>query len=196
MLAIQYCAGPQTIAGRLGISTVEAHEMIKQHHELFSTYWNWVEDWTARAFATGVMWTPMGWHCRTGITELNDRSIANFPIQGTGADILRLACVWATRHGLWLCGPVHDAILLEAPEERIETDVAFLQELMRRGSRVVLTPFGGEVCELRTDVKIIRYPDRYTDPRGDAIWARVLGLLAEYRTAKQEEDDGRTTQLG
>ena len=37
--------------------------------------------------------------------------------------------------------------------------------------------------ELRTDAKIIRYPERYSDPRGDAIWTRVLGLLAEPLTA-------------
>jgi hypothetical protein len=36
------------------------------------------------------------------------------------------------------------------------------------------------MLELRTDAKIIRYPDRYTDPRGDAIWKHVLTLLAEY----------------
>ena len=35
--------------------------------------------------------------------------------------------------------------------------------------------------ELRTDAKIIRYPDRYTDRRGDAVWANVLQLLAEYQ---------------
>ena len=33
--------------------------------------------------------------CRTGITEFNARSIGNWPVQSTGADILRLACVWA-----------------------------------------------------------------------------------------------------
>jgi len=30
---------------------------------------------------------------------------------------------------------VHDALLLEAPIERIEADAALLQELMRRASR-------------------------------------------------------------
>jgi hypothetical protein len=188
LLAIQYGAQAETLAGRLGVLTVEAREMLRQHRVLFAVYWDWAADWFARALDTGVMWTPMGWYCRTGITERNERSIINFPVQGTGADILRLACVWATRHGLKLCGPVHDAIVVEAPEERIEADVALLQELMRRASRVVLTPPGGAVCELRTDAKIVRYPDRYTDPRGDEIWARVLELLAEYRTSAPQQE--------
>jgi DNA polymerase-1 len=77
---------------------------------------------------------------------------------------------------LRLLAPVHDAVLIEAPLERIEADVALMQELMRRASRVVL---GGH--ELRTDAKIVRHPDRYTDRRGDAVWTNVLRLLAEYR---------------
>src|SRR5262245_65055842 len=112
------------------------------------------------------MWTGLGWTCCTGITEFNGRSIRNFPIQGSGADILRIACIWATRHGLRLLAPVHDAVLIEAPIERIEVDVALMQEIMRRASRVVLGTH-----ELRTD--------RYTDRRGEAVWANVLQLLAE-----------------
>jgi hypothetical protein len=30
---------------------------------------------------------------------------------------------------------------------------------------------------LRTDAKIIRYPDHYTDSRGDEIWKHVTRLL-------------------
>jgi DNA polymerase I len=134
LLAIQYGAQAETLAGRLGISTFEAHEMIAQHRELFAVYWRWAADWLAHALDTGVLWTPLGWFCRTGITEFNERSIINLPVQGTGADILRISCAWATRHGLELCGPVHDAIVLEAPEDRIEADVALLQEIMRRAS--------------------------------------------------------------
>jgi DNA polymerase I len=190
LLSIQYGVQSETLAGRLGISTFDAHEMLAQHHELFAVYWQWAADWLAHALDTGVMWTPMGWFCRTGITEFNERSLINFPVQGTGADILRIACVWATRYGLELCAPVHDAILIEAPLDRIEADVALLQEIMRRASRAVLTPPGSAVCELRTDAKIIRYPDRYTDPRGDEIWARVLELLAEYQATIRKQEAG------
>jgi len=175
-LAIQYGIQAETLGARLGVSTFDAHEMINQHHELFAVYWRWSDDWLGHALDTGVMWTPLGWTCRTGITEFNARSIRNFPIQGSGADILRVACIWAIRHGLRLLAPVHDAVLIEAPLERIEADVALMQEIMRRASRVVL---GGH--ELRTDAKIIRHPERYTDRRGDAVWANVLRLLAEYR---------------
>jgi hypothetical protein len=181
LLAIQYGIGPETLSGRLGVASFDASEMIAQHRELFAIYWRWAEDWLASALDTGVMWTPLDWQCRTGITEFNQRSIMNFPVQASASDALRIAIVMAERHGLTLLGPVHDALLIEAPVERIEADVALLREIMRRASRVVLNPAAAGALELRSDAKIVCHPDRYSDSRGKAVWADVLRLLAEYR---------------
>ena len=180
LLASQYGMSAETLASRLGVSTFEAYEMLNQHREQFSQYWQWSDDWVQHVLQTGRMHTAFGWTCRTGITEFNERSIRNWPIQASGADILRIACILATRHGIKLLAPVHDAVLIEAPIEKIEADVALMQEIMRRASRIVLNTDATGTHELRTDAKIIRYPDRYTDPRGDEIWRRVLQLLDEY----------------
>ena len=181
LLASQYGMSAKTLASRLGVSTFEAHEMLNQHREQFSQYWQWSDDWVQHALQTGHMRTAFGWTCRTGITEFNERSIRNWPIQASGADILRIACILATRHGIKLLAPVHDAVLIEAPIEKIEADVALMQEIMRRASRIVLNADAAGTHELRTEAKIIRYPDRYTDRRGDEIWRRVLQLLGEYQ---------------
>jgi DNA polymerase-1 len=183
LLAVQYGMHADTLAARLGVSTFEAHQMLGQHHELFSQYWRWSDDWVQHALQTGTMWTVFGWNCRTGITEFNERSIRNWPVQATGADILRIACILATRHRIKLLAPVHDAALIEAPIDRIETDAILMQEIMRRASRIVLNANADGTHELRTDARIIRYPERYSDPRGAAIWARVLDLLAEQAPA-------------
>jgi hypothetical protein len=185
LLAVQYGMSTETLAGRLGVSTFEAHEMLTQHREQFSQYWAWSNDWVQYALQTGSMRTAFGWACQTGITEFNDRSIRNWLIQATGAEILRIACILAARHGIKVLAPVHDAVLIEAPIERIEADVAVMQEIMRRASRIVLNADLSGTHELRTDYTIVRYPDRYSDKRGVQIWAKVLQLLAGYqRTAK------------
>jgi DNA polymerase I-like protein with 3'-5' exonuclease and polymerase domains len=114
LLSIQYGAGAETLAGRLSISRFEAHEMLNQHRELFAQYWRWSDDWLQAALQTGVMRTAFGWSCRTGILEFNERSIRNWPIQATGADILRIACILMKRHGIRLLAPIHDAVLIEA----------------------------------------------------------------------------------
>jgi hypothetical protein len=187
-LSTQYGVHAATMATRLGCSEIEAHELLMLHRGLLSQYWCWSDDWLHHALNTGTMRTVYGWQCATGITEFNERSIRNWPIQSTCADLFRLACVWGTRHGLTLIAPVHDAVLLESAEDRIEVDVALMREIMRRASRVILNPTSEGTFELRTDVKIIRYPDRFTDSRGTELWDTVLKLLAERRekTAVQE----------
>ena len=177
-LGAQYRMQHLTLAQRLGVSLLAASEMLNQHRSLFAQYWDWNEDWIAHALNAGVMHTPLGWECRTGITEFNTRSIGNWPIQSISADILRVAVVWAHRRGIKLLGTVHDAVLIEASIDRIEADVALMQEIMRRASRVVL----GTGKELRTSAEIVRYPDSYSDKRGVTIWQEVMELLSQYCT--------------
>jgi hypothetical protein len=177
LLAAQYGISHKSLAIRLGVSELEATELLNQHREQFAQYWSWSDDWLAVALDTGCMRTAFGWTCCTGVTEFNERSLRNWPVQAAGADILRIACIWATRRNISVVAPVHDAVLIEAPAEQIDADVALMREIMRRASRVVLNaqPFGPH--ELRTDRTIVRYPDRYTDTRGDNLWAHVTGLL-------------------
>ena len=58
---------------------------------------------------------------------------------------------------------------------------------MRRASRIVLNAAPDGPYELRTDAKIIRYPERYTDKRGEQIWQQMLDLLAEYERQQEAE---------
>jgi hypothetical protein len=185
-LGTQYNMQALTLSTRLGVSYLEAHEMLQLHRGLFSQYWHWSEDWLHHSLTTGEMHTVYGWQCATGVTEFSENTIRNWPIQSTCADIFRLAYVWGSRHGLALIAPVHDAVLLEAPEDRIEADVALMREIMRRASRVILNPTADGTIELRTDYKIIRYPDRFTDKRGTELWETVLKLLAERRARSAE----------
>jgi DNA polymerase-1 len=82
--------------------------------------------------------------------------------------MLRLACL-ATERGIEICVPVHDALLIAAPLYRLEEDLAAMREVMREAFSVVLDGF-----ELTTDVKVVRYPDRYADPRGKTMWQRTM----------------------
>jgi DNA polymerase I-like protein with 3'-5' exonuclease and polymerase domains len=191
LLSTQYGLSATSLAARLGIPTFDAHEMLGQHRQQFAQYWAWSDDYVAHALQTGIVRTALGWSYRIGLVgAVNDRSIRNWPIQSAGADILRIACILAVRHGVKLLAPIHDAVLIEAPIARIEADVALMREIMRRASRIVLNATADGTHELRTDAKIIQFPDRYTDKRGDEIWARVIELLDPYRQ-RQEAEPGK-----
>jgi hypothetical protein len=88
------------------------------------------------------------------------------------AAALRLACCFATERGVEVCAPVHDAVLICAPLGRLDADMTTTRMAMAQASRVVL---GG--LELASDVKIVRWPDRYMDPRGAVMWSKVMKLL-------------------
>jgi DNA polymerase I len=87
--------------------------------------------------------------------------------------MLRLACCLGIERGIEICAPVHDAGLIMAPLDRLEADIETMRMAMAEASRVVLDGF-----ECRTDVTVVRYPDRYSDPRGVVMWRKVTNLLS------------------
>jgi len=96
--------------------------------------------------------------------------------------MLRLACCFGIRDGIEICAPVHDAVLIAAPLDRLDEDVTKMQAAMGAASRSVLNGF-----ELRTEVKLVRSPDRYMDKRGADMWARIMQLLDEIEIAEAAE---------
>jgi hypothetical protein len=93
-------------------------------------------------------------------------------MQANGAEMLRLACCFATECGIRVCAPIHDAILIEASLDELEETVEKAQENMAQASEIVLGGF-----KLRTDAKLVRYPDRYEDPRGKEMWKTVWEII-------------------
>jgi hypothetical protein len=181
LLAAQYEMQAWGLAGRLGISTTEASEILHQHRRLYGRYWAWSDAWVHRALSHGQMWTNFGW-CFYLDRPVKERTLRNWPIQSHGAEILRLSCIWATRYGLKVLAPVHDAVLIEAPSHQIERDAALMREIMRRASRIVLSTPEREFV-LRSKTTFVCYPHRYSDPRGEFIWSIVTRQLAAMEEA-------------
>jgi DNA polymerase-1 len=178
VLAVQYGMGAEALAQRLGQPPIRARELLRLHRETYRVFWTWSERAVDYAMLTGSLHTVFGWRVQVPL-EANTRSLANFPMQANGAEMLRLACCLATEQGIEVCAPVHDAVLICAPLDRLDADIARMQDAMREASRVVLDGF-----ELGTDAEIIRYPDRYADPRGAVMWERVMKLIHEQQQGK------------
>jgi hypothetical protein len=182
-LGINYDMQGPSLGKKLNQPTVYANELLELHHELYSVYWEWSERIMDQAVTKGVLQTVMGWKIRTP-GMFNPRSIRNFMMQAHGAELLRLSCCMATEAGLNLCGPLHDAIFLESPVERIEEDVERLKLFMQTASRIVL---GGFEC--RVEAKIFEYPKRYRDKRGVKMWNTVMDLIGETNEKFEEEEE-------
>jgi DNA polymerase family A len=173
VLAVQYGMGSDSLAMRIGQPKMVARDLLQAHRETFPTFWKWSECAVHHAMLHGKIWTVFGWPILVG-TESNPRSLANFLMQGNGSELLRLACCMATESGIEVGAPVHDAVLIVAPLDRIEVDTARMRDIMSEASSIVLGGF-----RLGTDVKIVRYPNRYVDKRGRVMWERVCKLVLE-----------------
>jgi DNA polymerase I len=170
-LAINYGMGVPSLAKGLNSHTLIASNIIEQHRRAYPRFWQWRDEVVNTAMLRREMRSVFGWTLRIS-TSPNKRTLYNFPMQANGAEMLRLACCLGTEQGIEICAPVHDAVLICAPLDRLEADVIKMQELMRESSRIVLNGF-----ELGTDASVVRHPDRYMDDRGAAMWQRVMKLI-------------------
>lgn len=172
-LGVNYGMEAHGLAARLGVTPAEAHELLRLHRLTYRRFWQWSDEVVTSALLSGRMCATFGWQIHVGAGS-NPRSLMNWPMQGNGSEMLRLACIAATEAGIEVCAPVHDAVLIAAPLDRLDADVATTRALMERAGAAVT---GG--LPVRTDAEVIRWPDRYTDERGSEMWRRVMRLLAD-----------------
>lgn len=169
-LGVLYGLSAEGLARKLNVPPVRGRDLLRMHKETFCQFWRWSDGIQDEAILAGRLRTVFGWAVHAG-DQPNPRSLRNFPMQGNGAEMMRLACCLTTERGIGLCCPVHDALLIEADAAEIDAAVEATQQAMREASEIVLAGF-----QLRTDAKIVRHPDRYSDKRGQVMWQTVCEL--------------------
>jgi DNA polymerase I-like protein with 3'-5' exonuclease and polymerase domains len=176
-LAVQYGMGPEGLAQKIGRPVAAARELLGLHRATYPVFWRWSQAAVDRATLLGRLDTVFGWPIHVGPSTdpagrgPNPRSLANFPCQANGAEMLRLAACLLVERGIGLCAPVHDAVMVEGPAREIEEVVAQTRAAMAEASRAVLAGF-----EIGTDAKVVSWPERYVDESGAAFWETVLRL--------------------
>jgi len=173
VLAVQYGMGAESLSQKIAEPTARARQLLQMHRETYRVFWRWSDGAVDHAMLRGNLYTVFGWPIHVG-TQANPRSLRNFPMQANGAEMLRLACCLATEGDIRVCAPVHDAILIEAPLDRLEEAVEATQQAMVEASQLVLDGF-----PLRSEAKRIRYPEQYSDQRGQRMWNTVWEIVAE-----------------
>ena len=172
-LAVQYGMGEQSLAASLGEPEIVGRELLRLHRQTYPAYWRWSQAAVDHAMLFRRLHTVFGWNLFVG-PDANPRSLANFPCQANGSEMLRLACCLIVERGIRLLAPIHDAVMVEGAADDIDAVVAETQAAMCEAGRVVLDGF-----ELRTDADVVVYPDRYEDERGVAMWGRVNEIVAD-----------------
>ena len=173
MIGMSYGQTPFGLAKNTGLPLVTAEAVHKDLRRIYARYWRWIETEVMRAEIAGSISTPLGWLMPVTKDTPHTR-LLNFPMQAACSDIMRLATTFMLEEGLAICCTVHDAVLIEAPIDRIEADAEVAKECWRHASEIVLDGF-----KLGADCKIFRYPECYHDDDGSTMWNRILNTLTE-----------------
>jgi DNA polymerase I-like protein with 3'-5' exonuclease and polymerase domains len=168
------------MAYKLGISCPEAAKLLRAHKRLYHKFWAWSNAAVDMVSVKGVVQTCFDWRLHRVYCEdrasMNKqwRSVQNFPTQAHGAEMLRLACIYAADEGLPIIAPVHDAIMIEAPTGEMPEVSARMEFLMRKASRDVLRGF-----EVDVEHTFTGDGERYMDDDGKAFFEQIMGIVGE-----------------
>lgn len=174
VLGVGYGMSAESMAAQAGLHIDEARALLLHHKQTYRKFW----DWALANQNAGLLGLPLqttfGWTWQAGMgTDVNPRSLLNWPMQANGAEMMRLACCLLTEQGIMVCCPVHDALLVEGPADDMESVIAATRSAMEQASELVL----GKGFIVKTDVEQVAYPERYRDKKGVKMWERVVANL-------------------
>jgi hypothetical protein len=174
-LAAMYGAWYVTIASRLNISINRARYLLEEHQRRFPRVWRWFRQQVALSYGYRHAITPHGWKLHIG-RFVGARTVRNFPVQGTGADILRRAHTLLWEAGYRIAAPLHDALLVEVKIEDLNTAVVEVPTIMETAGKQLL----GDDSILVAEPYVIRPGECATElikPEAQSIWETIRRVL-------------------
>jgi DNA polymerase I len=138
-----YGIGPFALAQRLATPVAEARRFIQQYFERFPGIRRYLDDQIAHAREHGYVETVSGRRRyipelrspNYGIRQFGERAATNAPVQGSAADIIKLAMIRIDRDlsddaDARMLLQVHDELVFEVRRDRIETIRSLVVERM------------------------------------------------------------------
>jgi DNA polymerase I len=172
-LGVNYGMGVPSLARGLDRHPLVAGRIIELHQRTYAPFWQWRNNAVMQALLDRRIETQFGWPLHL-TTSPNLRTLFNFPMQGNGAEMLRLAVVDLCEAGLVPSMTVHDGLLFELDNEE---QVTAAKEIMAKAGREVCNDF-----EVGVDVdqKLLN-GERYQDKRPVAqkMWQTIMGVLKD-----------------
>ena len=141
---IMYGAGPYRMSQELGISMADAKSLIDTYFNTYPGIRNYMDETLMFARDKGYVETMYGRRRRMGdlyasnrnLVQAEERAAINMPIQGTAADIIKIAMINIHKrmvreayHSKMIL-QIHDELLFECPNTEVEKLAAMVQEEM------------------------------------------------------------------
>jgi DNA polymerase-1 len=160
---IAYGMGAFALAGNTGMSMSEAQDFINKYFERFPQVRQWLDATKRTAAEQGYVETMLGRRryfpeFRLGgagtdqIKRRAEREAINHPVQGSAADIMKLAMIEVHRalkagnYQARMTLQVHDELVFESPHNEVETLMPMIEQIMENA-------FPEMTVRLKADVK-------------------------------------------
>ncbi|NQV90433.1 DNA polymerase I [Candidatus Uhrbacteria bacterium] len=141
---VLYGMGPRALSKSTGLTMTEAKEFIERYFEIHSAIRTYLDETKAKAHSEGYVETLFGRRrylpeIQSGVPMLvasAERMAINMPVQGTAADIMKMAMLrvdgWlqTSKWPAKMLLQVHDEILLEVDKEAVVPVVQGVREMM------------------------------------------------------------------
>jgi hypothetical protein len=112
----------------------------------------------------------MGWATHVDLS-VSRRTLANWMMQASGAEMLRAAVVFLLQEGFTICATAHDSVLLLVPLDGLSERVALTQTIMERVSLTFT-----EGLRVPTKTQIVLPGERLLDNETRPMWDRITRL--------------------
>lgn len=138
---IMYGQGPHGLSAGTGIPYAEAREFIRKYFEVRPKLKSYIESQREKAQKEGYVETMLGRRRPTpdvhssnfAVREAAYRAAINMPLQGTAADLMKLAMIEVSEklpNGAKMLLQIHDSILVEAPEKKAAEVGQIMKQVM------------------------------------------------------------------
>jgi hypothetical protein len=168
-LATNYGQSAFGLAQQTGVHLAEAEALLGQHQKAYPAYYAWQNRYVSNAVARGRCHTIAGWPRLVGRLD-NGRSVTNFPVQGAGADLMRLSVIYLSRAGLKLLAAIHDGFLIECRRKEVREVRDAIDAALKHAVTQLLPG-----CPMTWTVEV--FADRYRDADGKALWDMIYDML-------------------
>lgn len=145
---IIYGMSPKGLSERLGIPLDEAREYIERYFETFRGVKEYIDRTLEEAYEKGYVRTLLGRirplpelkSKNANLRSFGERAAVNATVQGTAADVMKLAMVKLypelERMGAYMVLQVHDELVVEAPEDKVDDVKEAVKEVMENSVRL------------------------------------------------------------
>ena len=164
VLANSYGMGRDSLAQQLNVSITSAKSIQAGIKRAYPKFFQWQEDLKSRMVKQKRLQTKYGWTRHLPSGDVNFRSVGNWPIQATGAEMTRLAMVMLLDAGFEVHATIHDAVLVMIPNKNIGPGIKQAQEILMEAAEMVIGK------EIPTDVDLFESnwkQERNKDKTGD-----------------------------